>query len=108
VTATAVEVAPPEPTVAGPDEVLLIPLPGEVETKIRRLAGQSQVPLAAVVASWLAAGDVDAPVPREVAGAVNVLLPGLIVAQVRAEAKRRGLTPGQVAAARLASVAERG
>jgi hypothetical protein len=109
VTATAVEpAATPEPTITGPDEVLLVPLPGEVEERIRRFVRQAQAPLGDVVASWLAAGDQDAPVPAEVAGAVNVLLPGEIIASVRAEAACRGLTPGQVAAARLASVAGRG
>jgi hypothetical protein len=108
VTATVIEPASPEPAVAGPDEVLLVPLPGEVEDKVRGLAGRAQVPLGDVVASWLAAADQDAPVPAEVAGAVNVLLPAQIVVQVRAEARRRGLQVGQVAAARLASVAGRG
>ncbi len=107
-TATAVEVTSPEPAVASPDEVLLIPWDGEVETKVRRLASQSMVALADVVASWLAAGEQDAPVPAEVAGAVNVLLPVEVLASVRAEAKRRGLQVGQVASARLQSVAERG
>jgi hypothetical protein len=118
-TATAVEVAPfeeptvaepaglPEPSVAGPDEILLVPLPGEVEERLRQRARSAQVPLADVVASWLAAAGTDAPVPTGVAGAVNVLLPSEIVGQVRAEAKRRSLQPGQVAAARLASVAGR-
>jgi hypothetical protein len=102
-----VTIAVAEPAVVGPDEVLLVPLPGQVEDKLRRFAGQAQVPLGDVVASWLAAGPAGAPVPAEVAGAVNVLLPGQVVAQVRAEAARRGLQPGQVAAARLASVAGR-
>jgi hypothetical protein len=109
VTATAVEpAATPEPTITGPDEVLLVPLPAEVEDKLRGLASRAQVPVGDVVASWLAAGEVDAPVPAEVAGAINVLLNAEVISQVRAEAKRRGLQPGQVAAARLASVAGRG
>jgi len=107
VTATAVEVAPPEPTVASPDGVLLIPWDGEVETMVRGLASRAQVPVAAVAVSWLAAGDADAPVPAEVAGALNVLLPGEVLALLRAEAARRGLQVGQVASARLASVAGR-
>jgi hypothetical protein len=102
-----VTVAVAEPAITGPDEVLLVPLPAEVEDKVRHLVRQAQVPLADVVASWLAAADQDAPVPVEVAGAVNVLLAGQIIGQVRAEARRRGLEVGQVAAARLASVAGR-
>ena len=94
--------------VVSPDEVLLVPVPGLVEDKLSRLVRQTQAPRADVVASWLAAGDADAPVPAGDLGAVNVLLPGPVVAQVRAEAKRRGLQPGQVASARLASVASRG
>jgi hypothetical protein len=105
VTTAVAEVAPPEPAITGPDEVLLVLLPAEVEEKARRLASQSQVPLADVVASWLAAADSDAPVPAEVVGAVNILLPGEVVALLRAEAKRRGLPPEVVASARLAAVA---
>jgi len=108
VTATAVEVAPPEPVVAGPDEVLTIPWSATAEDRAYRLARSCQVPLADLLASWLAAGDTDAPVPAERSGAVNVLLPGEVLAQVRAEALRRSLTVGEVCAARLASVAGRG
>ncbi len=61
-----------------------------------------------MVASWLAAGAADAPVPAEVAGGVRVLLPGEVLASLRAEARRRGLEPAEVASARLASVAGRG
>lgn len=98
----------PEPSGPATDEILLVPLPAQVEDKLRGLAGRSQAPVAAWVASWLAAGDQDAPVPAGGGGALNVLLPGEIVGQVRAEARRRGLRPGQVCAARLASVASRG
>jgi hypothetical protein len=108
VTATVAKVSPAEPAITGPDEVLLVMLPGEVEAKARRQSRQCQAPLGDVIASWLVAGAQDAPVPAEVAGAVNVLLPGEIVAQVRAEARHRSLEPGQVAAARLAAVAGRG
>jgi hypothetical protein len=106
--AVADTAAAPAPAVPGPDEVLLVPLPAEVEERIRRFVRQAQCDLGALVASWLAAADQEAPVPAEVAGAINVLLPGEVISQVRAEAKRRGLQPGQVAAARLASVAGRG
>ncbi len=100
-----VALAEPSPAVAGPDEVLLVPLPGPVEDKLSRLVRQTQAPRADVVASWLAAGAADAPVPAEVAGGVRVLLPGEVLASLRAEARRRGLEPAEVASARLASVA---
>ncbi len=92
----------------GPAEVLLVPVPELVEDRLSRLVRQTQAPRADVVASWLAAGSQDAPVPAEVAGAVNVLLPAQVLAQVRAEALRRALTVGEVCAARLASIAGRG
>jgi hypothetical protein len=98
----------PEPAVPEPVEVLVVALPGPVEERIRRLAGQSQVPLGDVAASWLAAASEGAPVPTGSSAAVRATVPASVAASVRAEAQRRGLEPAQVAAARLASIAGRG
>ncbi len=111
-TATAVEpAAPPESAAPEPDVLIGVSLPGGIEERIRRLAAQTQAGIPAIVASWLsAAGEdgVDAPVPATSSAGMSIAVPAHIARAVRAEAQRRGLQVGQVAAARLASVASRG
>jgi hypothetical protein len=53
-----------------------------------------------VLASWLVATDLDAPVPDISSARVRAIVPAYIAAEVRAEAKRRDLSVAQVAAAR--------
>jgi len=108
VTVTAVEVAPPEPAAPEPDVLIGVSLPGQVEERIRRLAAQTQVGTPAIVASWLAASEPDAPVPATSSAGMSIAVPAHVARAVHAEALRRSLTVGEVCAARLASVAGRG
>jgi len=108
VTVVAAEAAPPEPVVAEPDVLIGVSLPGQVEERIRRLAAQTQAGTPAIVASWLSAGEPDAPVPATSSAGMSIAVPAHIARAVRAEALRRSLTVGEVCAARLAWVAGQG
>jgi len=108
VTVVAAEAAPPEPVVAEPDVLIGVSLPGQVEERIRRLAAQTQAGTPAIVASWLSAGEPDAPVPATSSAGMSIAVPSSIAASVRSEAARRGLQVDQVCASRLSSVASRG
>jgi hypothetical protein len=101
-TTTVVEVPATDPPVQ-----LGVLVPGVAEAKLRRIVSQSQSSLSDVAASWIAAGDQDAPVPADAGAGLSIFVPAGVAAAVRAEAQRRGLEPGQVAAARLAAVAGR-
>ncbi len=94
--------------VVSPDEVLLVLVPSQVEDKLGRLVRQTQAPRADVVASWLGAGEQDAPVPATSSAGMSIAVPAHIARAVRAEALRRSLTVGEVCAARLAWVAGQG
>ncbi len=107
-TVVAAEAAPPEPVVAEPDVLIGVSLPGQVEERIRRLAAQTQAGTPAIVASWLAAGSQDAPVPATSSAGMSIAVPAHVARAVHAEALRRSLTVAEVCAARLASVAGRG
>jgi hypothetical protein len=103
VTATLVEVAAADPPV-----IMGVLVPGQVEERIRRQARTAQVDLGAIISSWLAVSDPDAPMPEGSSAAVRAAVPAPLAAELREEARRRGLQVAQVAAARLASIASRG
>ncbi len=88
-TVVAAEAAPPEPVVAEPDVLIGVSLPGQVEERIRRLAAQTQAGTPAIVASWLSAGEPDAPVPATSSAGMSIAVPAHIARAVRAEALRR-------------------